>query len=183
MHYDALYNQHFDPIKRYLAIYAGQENAEELAQEVFLKVARNIDNFRGESSVKTWIYRIATNQAKDFLKGRAKKESDLTAESDLEQLDSERADKDSPESISITKEMNNCIKEFIHRLPREYSTVLLLGELEGCKIQEISEILGISQNAVKVRLHRARAKLRDKMDHGCVVTVACDSRMVCERKE
>jgi RNA polymerase sigma-70 factor (ECF subfamily) len=182
MHDDNLYQQYFEPIKRYLVRFVGETYAEELAQEVFIKVAKSSEGFRGESSIKTWIYRIATNQAKDFLKSRYKKESDAISESDLEQYDVVRFDEDSPESLNITTEMNECIKEFIHRLPHDYCTVLLLSELEGHKIKEISEILGVSENTIKVRLHRARAKLRDEMRQGCIVTTTCDSRVVCERK-
>ncbi len=175
---DQLYQQYFEPIKRYLGRYVGEAYAEELAQEVFIKVAKNNESFRGESSIKTWIYRIATNQAKDFLKSRYKKDSDAISENDLEQYDA-----DCPEQLSMTAEMNDCIKEFIHRLPSDYSSVLLLSELEENNIREISEILGISQNTTKVRLHRARAKLRDEMQQGCTVTLSCDNRMMCERKE
>ncbi len=179
---DLLFQQYFEPIKRYLGRYVGEAYAEELAQEVFIKVAKNKDSFKGESSIKTWIYRIATNTAKDFLKSRYKKDSDAISESDLEQYDIESLDKDSPESQNISTEMNDCIKEFIHRLPHDYCSVLLLGEMEGHTIKEISEILGISPNTAKVRLHRARAKLREEMQQGCTVTTTCDDRMICERK-
>ncbi len=182
MNYDLLYQQYFEPIKRYLASYSGEEQAEELAQEVFLKVSRNLEKFKGESDVRTWIYRIAINQAKDYLKSRYKKESDLISEKDLEQLDLVRIDECSPEILNITSEMNECIREFILRLPHEYSTVLLISELQGRNIREISEVLGISQNTAKVRLHRARAKLKDEMEHGCLITATCDNRVVCERK-
>ncbi len=178
MNDDLIYRQYLEPIKRYLGRYVDEAHVEELAQEVFIKVARSREDFRGEASIKTWIYRIATNQAKDFLKSRYKKDSDAITESELEQYDT-----DSPEQLSMTAEMNDCINEFIHRLPSDYSSILLLSELEGNNIREISEILGISQNTTKVRLHRARAKLRDEMQHGCTVTMSCDNRMMCERKE
>ena len=183
MEYDLIYQQYFSPVKSYLAAYVGAEHAEELSQEVFLKVANNIESFRAESSLKTWIYRIATNQAKDYLKSRYKKDSELISESDLEHFASDNLDEGSPEQQSIIHEMNDCIKEFILRLPDEYSAVLVLRELEGRDMQEIAETLGISKNAAKVRLHRAKAKLRDEMEHGCRVTTTSDNRMVCERKE
>ncbi len=182
MYDDLLYQQYFKSIRRYLASYVGEMYAEELAQEVFIKVLKNRKGFRGESSIKTWVYHIATNSAKDFLKSRYKKDADLISDCDLEQYDTVTAGDDSPESLVITKEMNDCIKEFIHRLPYDYSTVLVLSALEKYKINEISEALGISQNTTKVRLHRARAKLKDEMEHGCIVSTTCDNRMVCERK-
>ncbi len=182
MNYDLLYQQYFEQIKNYLASYCGKEYAEELAQEVFLKVSRNLEKFRGESDVRTWIYRIAINQAKDYLKSRYKKDSDLISEKDLEHLDPVRVDEYSPEILNIASEMNECIREFILRLPHKYSTVLLLSELRGQNLSEISEVLGISQNTAKVRLHRARAKLKDEMEHGCLITATCDNRVVCEKK-
>ena len=182
MNYDLLYKQYFDPIRKYLVPYCGEECAEELAQEVFLKVSRNLNNFRGDSSVKTWIYRIASNQAKDYLKSRYKKESDLISEEELEKFDSMSCEENSPEVLNITNEMNGCIKEFIIRLPHKYSAVLILSELQGQNIKEISEVLDISPNTTKVRLHRAKAKLRAEMELGCIITTTCDNRVVCERK-
>jgi RNA polymerase sigma-70 factor, ECF subfamily len=180
---DLLYQRYFDPIKRYLGGYIGESYAEELAQEVFVKVIKGREGFRGDSSIKSWIYRIATNAAKDFLKSRYKKDGDVITESDLEIYDAQRVDRNSPESLNITEEMNDCIKEFVYRLPAEYCMVLILSHLEGHKVKEISELLGESQNTIKVRLHRARAKLKEEMEQGCVIATTCDNRMVCERKE
>lgn len=183
MHDHLLYKQYFEPVKRYLERYTGNNHAEELAQEVFIKVIKNREQFRGESSEKNWIYRIATNTAKDFLKSRYKKDIDKISETDLEHYDSSWVDEASPEALKMTSEMNQCIQEFIHRLPDQYATALVLSELEGRNIKEISEILDLSQNATKVRLHRARARLRDEIEIGCIITTTCDNRMRCERKE
>lgn len=183
MNDDQLYREYFERIKNYLARYVGDGYAEELAQEVFIKVVKSRDKFRGESSIKTWIYRIATNSAKDFLKSHYKKYHDVISEGHLEQYDFVIFDNDSPESLNLTEEMNECIKEFIYRLPDDYSVVLVLSELEDYKIKEISELLDISQNTIKVRLHRARAKLRDEINSGCIVTTDCENRKVCERKK
>ena len=182
MEYDRLYKLYFDPIKKYLTLYCGEEYAEELAQEVFLKVARNLGSFRGEASYKTWVYSIASNQAKDYLKSRYKKESDLISEEDLEKYDILHFDESSPEALKLTDEMNDCIKEFILRLPHKYSTVLLLGELQGLSIREISDVLSSTPSSIKVRLHRARSKLKTEMTLGCNITATCDNRVRCERK-
>ncbi len=182
MHDHLLYQQYFEPIKRYLEQYVGFNHAEELTQEVFIKVIKNREQFRGETSEKNWIYRIATNTAKDFMKSRYKKLSDSISEEDLEHYDSSWVDENTPEALNMTSEMNQCIREFIHRLPDQYATALILSELEGRTIKEISEILDLSQNATKVRLHRSRARLRDEIEQGCIITTTCDNRTLCERK-
>ncbi|MEJ2463958.1 MAG: RNA polymerase sigma factor [Candidatus Thiodiazotropha sp.] len=182
MNEDYLYRQHFEAIERYLKQCVGQLYAEELAQEVFIKVSKNKDKIEEISNVKAWIYRIATNTAKDFIKSRYMNERGAISEAELERFDSAQIHEDSPEALSITKEMNDCINEFIHRLPSDYTEVLVLKDLEGYKIAEISEELGITPNSVKVRLHRARGKLKDEMEYGCNITSTCDNRLICERK-
>jgi len=183
MQSEALYKQYSGAIHRYLISYVGEADAEELLQEVFLKVDRHHASFRGEASVRNWIYRIATNTAKDYLKSRYKKERDAISDVELEAYNCESLDSDSPEAVVLTDEMNRCIKEFIHRLPQNYATVLLLSDLEGHKLKDISEILEVTLSTAKVRLHRARARLKDEMAVGCVITTDGDNRMVCERKE
>ena len=67
----------------------------------------------------------------------------------------------------ILKEMNECVREFIYRLPSDYKAVILLSEFEGFKNKEIADILQISLDTVKIRLHRARASLKKELDDGC----------------
>jgi RNA polymerase sigma-70 factor (ECF subfamily) len=84
----------------------------------------------------------------------------------------------------IRKEMSQCVREYIDRLAPEYRTVLVLSELEGFKNREIADILEISLENVKVRLHRARASLKKVLDDGCdfyqneAGTLACDRKPV-----
>ena len=170
----------------YLTKFVCESDASDLTQEVFIKVNNNIDKFRAESSVKTWIYRIATNTVKDYLKSKSYKVSEsqqAISEEQLSLLEISQLEKESPESISLSDEMNECIREFIHRLPCSYSTVLVLSELEGYKIKEISEIMDVAANTVKVRLHRARAKLKNELEAGCRISVSGDDRIKCERRK
>ena len=78
--------------------------------------------------------------------------------------------------------MNACIREFIERLPENYKTVVVLSELEGFKNGEIAAILGISLDAVKIRLHRAREKLRKTLQTGCSFYRNADDELACDRK-
>ena len=167
----------FQPrILRYMGRMVGEREAEDLTQEVFVKVNRALAGFRGESSLSTWLYRIATNAALDRRRSPSFQRTNLLrlvgdvseageeAEPGGEACARERAP--SAEQQLIRKEMNECIRDFVEKLPDNYRTTLVLSELEGLKNGEIAAILGVSLDTVKIRLHRARAKLkRDLMLH------------------
>jgi len=181
-----LYQQYSETIRKYLLKFVSESDADDLVQEVFIKVDNNLDKFRGGSSPKTWIYKIATNTARDFLKSRSyqlSKHQENITEEELITFDDANDKNNSQESNILTEEMNQCILEFIHRLPYEYSSVLVLSELEGYKNKEIAEILDISQNTAKVRLYRAKSRLKTELEEGCNISTTCDNKLECERKE
>jgi RNA polymerase sigma-70 factor (ECF subfamily) len=82
----------------------------------------------------------------------------------------------------IRKEMSECVKEFIDRLPSDYKTVMLLSELEGFKNREIADILQVSLNTVKIRLHRARVMLKKELNDGCTFYHSEQNTLACDRK-
>jgi RNA polymerase sigma-70 factor (ECF subfamily) len=188
--------QKFQPkIVPYLRRLLGNQDAEDIAQEVFAKVSRSLDSFKGQSKLSTWIYRIATNTAIDKLRSASFKRS-----SEITVLIDETTVEDKIESFGhgnppldqkvIRKEMSQCVREYIDRLSPDHRTVLVLSELEGFKNREIADILEISLENVKVRLHRARASLKNVLDDGCdfyqneAGTLACDRKPVfIERKK
>ena len=179
----------FQPqIVRYLARLVGENEAEDLTQETFAKVHRNLDGFRGDSKLSTWIYRIATNVARDRLRSASFRGGASTASLD-EGMDIEDANvwtgekARNTEGVTIRKEMNECIRRFIDDLPEDYSDVLVLQDLEGFKNQEIAEILGISLDNVKIRLHRARTKLRGELQTGCSFHRDEENELGCELKD
>jgi RNA polymerase sigma-70 factor (ECF subfamily) len=169
----------FQPrILRYMGRMVGEREAEDLTQEVFVKVNRALAGFRGESSLSTWLYRIATNAALDRRRSPSFQRSDSYSLADDageagdeaetgggEARPGERAP--SAEQQLIRREMNECIRDFVERLPDNYRTPLVLSELEGLKNGEIAEILGVSLDTVKIRLHRARAKLKRELMAYC----------------
>ena len=138
-----------------------------------MKASRGLKDFRSESKLSTWIYQIATNAALDKL--RSPSFQRLTQEMLL--IDSEGREEDkyiqlrgSVSSIDqqlIRKEMNKCIRNVINKLPEDYRTVIVLGELEEFKNHEIAKILQVSLDTVKIRLHRARAKLKKELEKLC----------------
>jgi RNA polymerase sigma-70 factor (ECF subfamily) len=164
-------------ILRYLTRLTGKYEAEDLSQDVFIKVERGLKNFRGESKLSTWIYRIATNTAVDRMRNPSFKyiaSGGFTSEP-IQKDDSDTEDKDlftgekveSTDQQFVRKEMNSCIRNFIENLPENYKTVVILSELEGLKNKEIAGILNLSLDTVKIRLHRARAQLRKKLESNC----------------
>jgi RNA polymerase sigma-70 factor (ECF subfamily) len=164
-------------IQRYLSRLIGEYEAEDLTQEVFVKVGKGLENYRGEAKLSTWLYRIATNAAIDWMRSPSFQKLAEKGNSDdsLEQNESEAGsgdvwpDEKSPtiEKQLFRKEMNECIRQFIENLPGNYRLVLILIELEGLKNKEVAEILGVSLGTVKIRIHRAREKLKQELISHC----------------
>ena len=186
--FDDIYREFHSKILHYVSQMVGSGDAEGVTQEVFLKVSQSLNTFKGESKLSTWIYRIATNTALDRLKSSSVKHAheEFEPEKDME---SETRDawtgqkKQRPEEEHIRLEMNECIREFIEKLPPDYKSVMVLSEIEGLKNQEIADVLGISLENVKIRLHRARAGLKKKLKEGCDFYHDDRSELACDRKD
>jgi RNA polymerase sigma-70 factor (ECF subfamily) len=170
----------FQPkILRYLTRLVGVHEAEDLTQEVFVKVSQGLSRFRHESHLSTWIYRIATNVALDRMRSRAFQESArpvLSSKAVAEEM------KDPVEGQLIRKEMNQCIRGFIEDLPTDYRLVVILSELEERTNQQIAEVLGISLAMVKIRLHRAKAWLKKEFATRCNFYRDEGNRLACDPK-
>ncbi len=185
--FDAVYRDYYPRIKRYLARLITFDDAEDVAQEVFLKISKSLDRFRGESSISTWVYRIATNAAMDRVKSPAYRTRVASAPIDDsggtgEALAASAEHISSAEQDAIRSEMSGCVQGLVAQLPENYPTVLILSETEGLKNAEIAEVLGISVETVKIRLHRARARLKQALESNCSFyrdprnTLLCDKR-------
>lgn len=177
-------------IYRYLARLVGEHEAEDLTQEVFVKIYQALKTFRGESQLSTWIYRIATNAALDRLRSpafrqmlqkRAMNDSMISSEIEREDRDVWTGEKTpSLETSLIRKEMNECIRNFVESLPPNYRAVVVLSELQELTNNEIAEILGLSLDVVKIRLHRARARLRKELETHCSFYRDERNELACE---
>lgn len=172
--FQRIYDSFQPKILRYLTRLAGEPEAEDLAQETFVKVHQGLENFRGESQLSTWIYRIATNTALDRLRSPSFQhvaQTSLSEDLDETELANKvicpEDKKPLIEKQFIREEMNECIRGYIEKLPENYRTVLVLSEWEGLKNNEIAEILGVTLDAVKIRLHRAKTKLKEELETHC----------------
>ena len=185
-----IYKEFYQRIHLYLERMVGKIEAEDLAQEVFIKVDKGLKDFKGESRLSTWVYRIATNAALDKIQSRAYRENKNKVSLNVTCKETESEDAGilmveanlSAEREAVRNEMSECIREFVNKLPGNYRTVIILSELKDLQNQQIADILGISLDAVKIRLHRARARLKAEFEAGCEFYYNEDNELACDRK-
>ncbi len=185
--FEKVYDDYHEKIHRHLVRMVGEAEAEDLTQEVFAKVSRGLKTFRGESRISTWIYQIATNSALDRIKSKSSVTSDHEPIDSIDNLDQNKVvwigeNKSAVDQQLLRKEMNACIRRVVDRLPENYRTVIVLGELEGFNDNEIAEILGLSLQATKIRLHRARKKLRAELAVHCILYRDDRNELACDLK-
>jgi RNA polymerase sigma-70 factor (ECF subfamily) len=190
--FEEIYSAYQAKIQRYLIRMVGELEAEDLTQEVFVKLSRALPSFRGEAKLSTWIYRIATNAALDRLRSPRfqEAEQDLSQARQAANSETELPDRNAwtGEPVPLVepqvyrKEMNDCIQETIRQLPEIYRTVLMLSEIEGLSNAEVAEVLGITLDAVKIRLHRARDLIRKEMIENCPGYWVVDNEFLPELK-
>ena len=149
-----------------LAILQNPADAEEVTQEAALKAFRRLDTFRGESKFSTWLVRIAVNEARMRLR-RDRRVQYESLDSSPEEETSEYcpislADwREIPSEELESKEIRNMIEEALIRLPEKYREVLVLRDIEQLNIAETAAALGVTSGTVKLRLLRARLRMRD----------------------
>ena len=139
---------------------------QDLAQEAFIKAYRALPNFRGDSAFYTWLYRIATNTAKNFVvaQGRRPPNDDIEA-TEAEQYDGESALKDyaSPERETLRDEIRETVFRAIEELPEDLKTAITLRELEGMSYEEIAEAMDCPIGTVRSRIFRAREAIDNQL--------------------
>jgi RNA polymerase sigma-70 factor (ECF subfamily) len=155
--FEELYRQHARRLFGLVFRMTGSaDDAEDLLQEVFLQAHRKLSGFRGESTLGTWLYRLAMNHCLDHLRGRQAKMSRAT-----ESLDRDEA----PEPIAPAPVVPPAISRMdleraIETLPEGCRAAFLLHDVEGFEHREVAAILGISEGTSKSQVHKARMKLR-----------------------
>ncbi len=143
-------------------ILRNRNDAEDIAQQVFAKIYFSIKNFDFRSSLLTWIYKITVNECYDYL--RKKRVRKLVYESDFSADDSARMEYSDPGSdqtpgVDHRLAQQDLILKLLAKLSEEDRSLLLLKELEGHSVEELSEMTGMNENTIKVKLFRARQKL------------------------
>ena len=147
--------------------------AQDVAQEVFIKAYRALGNFRGEAAFYTWLYKIAINTAKNYLLSRARRNSnshvDIQDAEVLEQAQQLR-NIETPERQLLNEEIIDTIKAVIDNLPEDMRTAIILREFEGMSYEEIAEAMDCPVGTIRSRIFRARdvidSKLNPLLEHG-----------------
>jgi RNA polymerase sigma-70 factor (ECF subfamily) len=148
-----------------------QEEAKDLAQDVFVQVFKAIGSFRGDSKFSTWIYRIAVNLCKNrvkYLKVRhASEQDELDSVTEKSLGDARPAGGQGlgrPDEQMAGKQVERIVQQAIQELEPSFRECLVLRDVEELSYEEIEEITGLAAGTVKSRIHRARAQLREKVE-------------------
>lgn len=143
-----------------------KEKAENAMQETFLSMVKNIKQFSGKSKLSTWLYTIVSNHC--LMMARSNKNKYFASLDDEETLIDEKniADwKVTPENVTENNELKEVLDEAIQKLPYDYRVIFMLRDVEGLSTKETGKITNLSIAAVKSRLHRARAFLRNELNN------------------
>jgi RNA polymerase sigma-70 factor (ECF subfamily) len=154
-------------------------DAEDLLQETLLRIARGLPGFEGRASVKNWAYRIASNVAIDFIR-RSKRSTLIEFDESAAGEEESVHDEDDP---LVLDEMNECVRQVIDGLPPRYRAALVLHHLQGKAAAEIAQILEITPANTKMRIHRAKARLREALDRECDFYTSDVGTLRCNRKQ
>ena len=143
-------------------ILRNHNDAEDIAQQVFSKIYFSIKNFDFRSSLLTWIYKITVNECYDYL--RKKRVRKLVYESDFSEEDAQRMQNtdaaiDQNPAVDTKLAQRDLIGKLMSKLSTEDRSLLLLKEVEGHSVEELSQMTGMNENTIKVKLFRARQKL------------------------
>jgi RNA polymerase sigma-70 factor (ECF subfamily) len=141
--------------------------AQDVAQDTFIKAYRALGDFRGESAFYTWLYRIAINTAKNYLLSRSRRHFDYEIDvQDAEQVENSPQLKDieTPENLLMNEQIVAVIKSAIERLPEEMRIAITLREFEGMSYEEIAEAMDCPIGTVRSRIFRAREAIDQKLN-------------------
>ena len=170
----------WDPLRRYLERLVGNRaTADDLVQETLLKIARALPDFEGRSSVKTWAFTIATRVATDHFRRPHSRARMVEFDESVPVLVN---DAEIDQGLVID-EMNSCVREVIEGLPEDYRTALVLHDLEGHTAAQTAEIVGCSLATAKIRIHRARLRLKEALDRQCDFYRDEKDIFRCDRKQ
>jgi RNA polymerase sigma-70 factor (ECF subfamily) len=150
-----------------LGICHNERDAEDVAQNTFVKIVRNIHTFEGRSSISTWIYRVAYNEALMFLRKRQRQNrlwkflNEETEKVPREFFSSGMTK--APDESALDQELKSRVTAAIRRMPIKYRMAVLLHNIEGMSMKETAAVMRLKLNSLKTRLHRAYGMMRGEM--------------------
>lgn len=167
------------PLLRYLGRYVGDPDlAQDLLQETLMRISRGLPGFEGRAELKTWAFSIATRVAADYFRQPAHRASIV----EVPEVEESPATDRSADERLVVDEMNVCVRQVIDSLPEDYRAALVLHDLEGLTAVQTAEISGCSLPTAKIRIHRARSRLREALRRECDFYRDADDVFRCDRK-
>jgi RNA polymerase sigma-70 factor, ECF subfamily len=163
--YELLMRRHNQRVYRIArAILRDDAEAEDVMQDAYVRAYQNLADFEGRAKFITWLTRIALNEALARVRRRSRFQSiDSSDPSNGDLMNSATSSRRNPEQQSYDRELSGVIEKAVLALPDEYRVVFMLRDVEGMSTEEAAEYLNLTQENVKVRLHRAHAKLRKQL--------------------
>jgi RNA polymerase sigma-70 factor, ECF subfamily len=161
---EALYHRYKRRVFGLVTRIVGPADAEEVAQEVFVRIFRGLSRFRGDSQLSTWIYRLSVNASLSHVTRRPRHEGDEEALANLP----------APEASGSDPSMSQRLERALALLPAGYRAVLVLHDIHGMNHDEVAEILGCHVGTSKSQLHKARARMRDLLGPALAAERASD---------
>jgi RNA polymerase sigma-70 factor (ECF subfamily) len=170
------------PVTRYIRyLVRNAAEAEDLAQEVFLRAHRQLQTLRDPVALESWLYQIATHVSIDRMRQRAKVLARETG-TPVEELPIADQRRPSPLTVVQQDEMSACVQRYVANLADGYKAVLLLHDSDGLAADEIAQLLQLPLTTVKMRLHRARRKLQAALKAACEFEHDERGVFICEPK-
>lgn len=181
--------EHRDAIRRYiLSLTKDPAEADDLTQETYLRAHAGFHALKSEAKALPWLYRIATNVSYDrFRKASFRQSRKATPITEVDGTDpsSTASIPDDGPRLDLAMEqdeMSSCVQRYVAQLSDQYRSVILLHDTQGLTNPEIAEMLDLSLATVKIRLHRARMRLRDALDRACSFSHDERGVLICEPK-
>lgn len=167
---------------RYLSHMVGDLTAKDLLQETLIRMAKGLAKFEQRSSFKTWSYAIASRVAADYFRS-PENNLDVVDIDDVDSADVDSADVDRPiDEHMIVTEMSTCVRHVIGTLPVDYRMPLILHDLEGMSTEQVAVVCSCTLATAKIRIHRARSRLKKILEQNCVLENDDDGVLRCDKK-
>lgn len=175
----SIFNKYHDRLKKFVTITVKNEwVVDDIVQEVFVRAQTKIDTLKEPDKIGSWLFRIAYRQCMDHFRKESRKLPE-----EIEDFQGLNASDDSTMERKLEQhQMSVCVQNQMLLLPENYRTVIWLFDVLGFSLKEIADILELSVENVKIRLHRARKKFKSILSHKCSFELDERNVLVCEPK-